>query len=211
MPIIRLSMRLAIKLLVPGILFSACTTVSTSEPQVEEILQTVCFQEGDIAFREGRGWESRIIRMMDPHGTYTHAGIVTDSGGQWMVIHAVPNEPDFPGDIDRIKLEPVTAFFEKSRASHGEIKRITDAVKAQKAARIALHLYQKRTPFDHAYNDKDSTSMYCTELVDFSFRKAGISLTDEHDRKSGFSGFTGSYLFPSDLSKSSSLTSIFKF
>lgn len=211
MSITRQSTRSTMGLLLSGIFFCACTMASTSEQQVEEGLLSIHFQEGDIVFREGTGWESRIIRMMDPHGEYTHTGIVTDSGGTWMVIHAVPNEPDYEGDTDRVKMESVTTFFEKSRAVHGEVKRIADSLKARKAADIALQLYLRHTPFDHAYDDTDSTRMYCTELVDFAFRKAGISLTDGQDRKSGFSGFTGSYLFPTDLCKSPRLTSIFKY
>lgn len=149
--------------------------------------------------------------MMNPHGKYTHAGIVADSGSTWMVIHAVPNEPDYEGDVDRVKMEPVTAFFDQSRAIHGEVKRIDDTDKAQKAASVAFRLYRQHTPFDHAYDDTDSTRMYCTELVDFAFRKAGINLTDKQDRRNGFTGFTGNYLFPSDLCESPYLTSIFKF
>lgn len=203
--------RLTMGLLFSGISFSSCTTVSSSEQQATEVLQTIRFQKGDIVFREGRGWESRIIQMMNPHGKYTHAGIVTDSGSTWMVIHAVPNEPDYEGDVDRVKMEPVTAFFDQSRAIHGEVKRIDDTDKAQKAASVAFRLYRQHTPFDHAYDDTDSTRMYCTELVDFAFRKAGINLTDKQDRRNGFTGFTGNYLFPSDLCESPYLTSIFKF
>lgn len=211
MSIIHQSTRSAMELLLSGILFCTCTVAYTSEQQATDGLQSVYFKEGDIVFREGTGWESRIIRMMDPHGEYTHTGIMTNIEGTWQVIHAVPNEPDYEGDIDRVKMEPVATFFNKSRAIHGEVKRIADSLKARKAAAIAFQLYQKRTPFDHAYDDTDSTRMYCTELVDFSFRKAGIRLTDKRNRKSGFSGFTGSYLFPTELCKSPRLTSIFKY
>ena len=211
MSIIHHSTHLTMKLLLTGILFCTCTATPTSEQQIAEDLQNIHFKEGDIVFREGTGWESRIIRMMDPHGEYTHTGIITNSKGTWLVIHAVPNEPDYKGDIDRVKIEPVTSFFNKSRAIHGEVKRIDDSLKAKKAASIAFQLYQRHTLFDHDYDDTDSTRMYCTELVDFAFCKAGINLTDKQDRRSGFSGFTGNYLFPTELCKSPQLTSIFKY
>ena len=66
--------------------------------------------EGDIVFRRGTGLMSHTVVAADG-GKYSHMGIVVDSAGVKMVVHAVPDEPDFPGDVDRVKMELPSKFF----------------------------------------------------------------------------------------------------
>ena len=62
-------------------------------------------QEGDVVFRRGGGFTSHAVLMADRGGIYSHVGIVADSAGQLMVVHAVPGEPDYEGDEDRVKMD----------------------------------------------------------------------------------------------------------
>ena len=63
-------------------------------------------EEGDIVLRKGTGLTSRAVRIADGGSDFSHCGIIVDSCGRKMVVHAVPDEPDFEGDVDRVKSGP---------------------------------------------------------------------------------------------------------
>ena len=61
--------------------------------------------------------------------------------------------------------------------------RLPDSLKAAKAGVEAYDIYRRGMPFDHDYDDVDTTKMYCCELVEFVYQKEGISLvgSERHD------------------------------
>lgn len=137
-------------------------------------------RSGDIVFRQGTGLTSRIVQTADKNGEYSHVGIVLrDKNGDCMVIHAVPDEPDYKGDVDRVKLEHIDVFFGNGKAVCGAVMRVNaDSARACRAATHALDIFKRNTLFDHEYDMSDTTQMYCTELVYFVYRKEGITLAD---------------------------------
>lgn len=170
------------------------------------------FRDGDIAFRRGTGITSRIVLAADREGNYSHAGILKKKDGQWYVIHAVPGEPDFKDDPDRIKMETVEVFFEKRKAVNGAIMRIQEnSVAACRAAVNAEHLYDAHVLFDHDYDLADTTKMYCTEFVDFVYRKEGIDLPEGRISHVNMPGLKGDYLLPNDIAQSKHLCLIYYF
>ena len=68
-------------------------------------------EEGDLLFRKGTGVVGHIVTSVDNRGEFSHVGIVVRRGDEWQVIHAVPHEPDFEGDFDRVKIESVDSFL----------------------------------------------------------------------------------------------------
>lgn len=58
-----------------------------------------------------------------------------------------------------------------------------DTIIPLKAAEYAMQTYRRNTLFDHDYDDSDTTKMYCCELVEFAYAKAGMTLagTERHD------------------------------
>ncbi len=146
----------------------------------------VTLETGDIVFRMGGGLSSHAVRFADKGGRYSHVGIVVDSAGTKMIVHAVPDEPDFEGDPDRVKMETPEKFYSSINANCGEVKRLeNDAATAERAAAFALETYRRGTLFDHDYDDSDTTKMYCCELVETAYRKAGTPLAEgaRHDIK----------------------------
>ena len=63
---------------------------------------TVKLHSGDVVFRRGMSLTSHAVLAADAQGNYSHVGIVVDSAGKKMIVHAVPGEPDFDGDVDRV-------------------------------------------------------------------------------------------------------------
>ena len=166
---------------------------------------------GDVVFRRGEGLMSHVVMAADHQGNYSHTGIVADSCGSLLIVHAVPGEPDFEGDPDRVKADRPEQFFASQRASIGEVCRAADADIARQAAAVAWQVYQRGTPFDHDYDDLDTTRMYCTELVAFAFRQAGINLVEGRGHHINLPFMQTDCVMPSDIYQSRFLRSIIKF
>ncbi|MBQ9357517.1 MAG: hypothetical protein IJT98_09560 [Prevotella sp.] len=169
-------------------------------------------KEGDVVFRRGGGLTSHAVLVADRKGQYSHVGIVVDSCGTLLVVHAVPGEPDFEGDPDRVKADRPEHFFSSEYTSIGEVCRPRDEHAAAVAAQAAWQAYQRHTLFDHDYDDSDTTKMYCTELVAYAYRHAGIDLVE--DRGGHYINLPflqGECVYPSDIYQSDFLTSVIKF
>lgn len=168
---------------------------------------------GDVVLRRGNGMASRAVLMADGGGAYSHVGIVVDSAGVLMVAHAVPGEPDYEGDPDRVKMESPEKFYSSLNARIGEVRRLHDnRAAASEAARHALEVYRRGTLFDHDYDDSDTTKMYCCELITFAYGKAGIRLTDGKRHRFKLPGMKPiCCILPSDICNSRMLTKIISF
>lgn len=170
------------------------------------------FREGDLVFRRGTGIVSRAVLYADQNGMYSHIGILTNDSCGWQVIHAVPGEPDFPGDPDRVKKEPVEVFFSHGRTKTGAVMRIDGKRESiERAVEQAERYYRSGTPFDHQYDLRDTSKMYCTELVFRVFSDAGIDLTNNRTSRINIPGFKGDYILPGDIQKSPLIRLIYCF
>ena len=204
------------------ILFLACLSTSccwrndiaTKEAELSRWIEQVspCLREGDLVFRKGIGIAGQIVTMAGGSDEiYSHIGIVVcpqDSSG-WFVCHAVPGEPEYEGDIDRVKCEPIESFFSPQKSSRGKVVRVScvDSV-AHKAATATLLMWRQSVPFDHDYDWMDTTAFYCTQLVAWAYALEGIDLVEDRSHPARIPCFNGDYVFPSDIEKSDLLTYI---
>lgn len=168
---------------------------------------------GDVVFRRGGGISSHAVMMADRGGRYSHVGIVVDSAGRKMIVHAVPGEPDFKGDPDRVKMETPEKFYSSVNANAGEVKRLAgDTLTAHNAADYALAAYRRGTLFDHEYDDGDTTKMYCCELVETAYSKAGMPLAGNVRHDISLPGLKRiRCILPSDICNSRQLRKIISF
>ena len=167
-------------------------------------------EEGDLLFRKGTGVVGHIVTSVDNAGEFSHVGIVVRKDSAWRVVHAVPHEPDFKGDIDRVKIESVEAFLGRyPDATVGHFRTTLSAEQKAIAVSNALRLSSLCVPFDHDYNLDDTTSLYCTELVEYLYSLAGVSLSEGRRTELFFPSLSGNYIMPSDLTESSYLTPIY--
>ena len=166
---------------------------------------------GDIVFRQGRSAASRLVLSAEKSGYYSHIGIIVKQDGKWYVVHAVPDEPDFEGDTDRVKMDEINRFFFAERANCGAIMRIDDDTIAYKASVEAIDIFNRNTPFDHKYDLDDTLNMYCTELIYHVYNKQGLDLTEGRRSKVNIPGFRGTYIFPSDIQLNPGLKTIYSF
>ena len=166
---------------------------------------------GDVVFRRGGEFESHAVISLDAHGQYSHVGIVVDTLGREMLVHAVPGEPDFEGDEDRVKLDEVEKFFSSIYANKGAVMRCQDSLKASVAADVALSVYRRGVLFDHDYEIGDTTKMYCTELVMYAYQRAGLNLVSNAPHGISLPLVQTDVYFPSDVYESKWLRTIVSF
>ena len=144
---------------------------------------SVELREGDVVFRRGGGMTSQAVLLADKNGYYSHCGIVIDSAGCKLIVHAVPGEPDYEGDPDRVKADRPATFFSSVYANAGEVCRADNDSTARRAARRAWEIYRRRVLFDHDYNSTDTTLLYCTELVHLVSTCAPSQSSEHHPIK----------------------------
>lgn len=167
-------------------------------------------REGDLLFRRGSSTESRAVTLLD--GFYSHVGIVVDSGGGALrIVHAVPDEPDFPGDSDRVKMDPLARFLSPDRAEAACLMRPADSLAARTAARAALRFWQRATPFDHDYDETDTLRMYCTELVVYAYRLAGWDIAGPERRHVETVWLTADCILPAQVRECSLFSEVKKY
>ncbi|MBQ6653144.1 MAG: hypothetical protein IJM81_07100 [Prevotella sp.] len=171
----------------------------------------VNLEEGDVVFRRGGGFTSHVVLVGDRGGQYSHVGIVADSCGVRMIVHAVPGEPDYAGDPDRVKMERPEEFFSTVRTDVGEVCRVSDRSIARRAARKAVEIYRRHTLFDHDYDDSDTTRMYCTEFIAYVYQQAGMPLVGRERHRVDLPMLHADVLYPSDIHKSRKLKSVIIF
>lgn len=185
------------------------TGVSCRKQQSFSILPSgVVLKPGDVVFRRGGGVASRVVLAVDRKGNYSHTGIVVDSCGVMMIVHSVPDEPDFEGDIDRVKMDSPDRFFSSQYAVIGEVCRPVDSVLALKASHIAFQVYRRGVAFDHDYDESDTTRMYCTELLEYAFVRAGCSLAGDRRHDVSLPFLHTRCILPSDIYCSPLLRSV---
>ena len=183
--------------------------VSCRQKQERSILPEDCeLRAGDVVFRRGGSVTSNAVLMADRGGHYSHVGIVVDSAGVMMVVHAVPGEPEYEGDPDRVKMETPSKFFSSLNACKGEVCRAHDSIAAQRAASVAKAIYLRGVLFDHHYDSNDTTTLYCTQLVMEAYQKAGIRLTGPPTHTYDLPGLRCTCWLPSDLYHSEELYSV---
>lgn len=185
---------------------SGCSSTSTTDFSA----LVTKLEEGDLLFRKGTGVVGHIVTSVDNRGDYSHVGIVVRKDSAWHVVHAVPHEPDFKGDIDRVKIESVERFlgrYPEASFGHYRVKIGSDSVAI--AVANALRLSEQLVPFDHDYDLSDTSSLYCTEFVEYIYSLAGIELSEGRRTELFFPSLSGNYIMPSDLTESAYLEPIY--
>lgn len=176
--------------------------------EIEKVMAHL--EVGDLLFRQGTGVVGQMVTSVDDQGLYSHVGVVVRRDSSWWVVHAVPHEPDFEGDIDRVKCERAEEFL--GRYPDGKFGLYRPQITPEqrvRAAKHALRLSERRVPFDHLYNLSDSSHLYCTELVEYVYGLEGYSVSQGRRSEINLPSFGDGYLLPSDLTKNSSLKPIF--
>jgi hypothetical protein len=126
-------------------------------------------QEGDLLLRKGYGWVSdRIADYLEEEYRVTHCALILRAGYEEpQVLHSLSNEK-----VNGIFIEPLSDYLLESQA--GSLVGIRIKGTAEERAlviREAKRLLAKKVPFDMAFNDADTTELYCAELMGYIFHR----------------------------------------
>ncbi|MFZ4413707.1 MAG: YiiX/YebB-like N1pC/P60 family cysteine hydrolase [Bacteroidales bacterium] len=120
---------------------------------------------GDIILRHGYGMASDIIvNTLNEKYDISHCAIICKESNQINVIHSVSQSLS---DFDGVQTQSINRFIKDSKENsvivvryknptHTDNKLITERAK---------YYLSKKIPFDNDFNIKDSTQMFCTELI----------------------------------------------
>ena len=193
-------------ILLAAVLFLAlgCEREKGRELPLEKI------EEGDLAFRCGRGVFSRIVTTAEEEGVYSHVGIVVCDEGRWKVAHAVPAEPEYKGDFDRVKLEDIEVFFSPDRACSGCLVRpgVRDP---ERMCAEAIRAARDSVAFDGSYDLEDTSKVYCTEFVWRLYLQDGTDLSEGRRRHINVLGVRGDVILPEHLLEYKDMKPYYKF
>ena len=128
-----------------------------------------------------------------------------------MVVHAVPEEPDFEGDVARVKMDSLNEFYSEKKATKGAVCRPKDLELARKTAKLAAEIYKRNILFDNYFDVSDTSKMYCTELLLFVYSKCGVKLTESDGHRFYLPMLKHKVFLPSDIYNSKQLKLIRKF
>ncbi len=143
-------------------------------------------QTGDIVFRYGTGATGRfiVVALNEPF-RISHCGVVVQKeDGSKHVIHSVSNAVS---ERDGMQMCTLDQFIENGRPHTIRAVRAKSNIE-NAGVLVAKHAYQhllNRTTFDHDFDVRDHSTIYCSELlylilheelkmVDFS-RDSGVS------------------------------------
>ena len=171
---------------------------NTHKSRVQVMYDTTDLRNGDLLFRNGIGYESRVVTGLSD-GKFSHIGIAYHNGRQWNVIHAVPGENE-KGEPEYLKCEPIAEFYDYSRAKFGGTARVgcTDSI-ANIVAERALHIVNRKVLFDNNYDINDTAELYCTELVRLVYLAEDIDLCEDRWHRIPILNTKAHVIFPEDI------------
>lgn len=167
-------------------------------------------QEGDIAFRRGYGIASQMVLHNDVNGMYSHVGVVVRTDEGLMIVHSVPGDSN--SDSEMVRIESVAQFYDVEASQCGAILRMDlNSLQRRRLNSMAIRKACEQIPFDHEYNVNDTSSLYCTELVELLYANIGEDLSEGRMTLINVPGFSNEYIMPSDIYSNKRLRTIFKY
>lgn len=148
-----------------------------NEAEIEYCNRTL--QNGDVLFRMGYGAVSEWINQRQKSKfNVSHAGIAAQIQGKWMVVHSISGMLEAQ---DGVQISTLPQFILEAQPKSVFIMRYNlSKSKRLAAAKTALQYWQQGIRFDHQFNSDDSTAMYCSELIFYSYRSILPQLQANH-------------------------------
>lgn len=121
-------------------------------------------RQGDIVLRTGKGIISGLLQKMSLRDrSFSHAGILLDSCGQWFVLHMLGGEGSAPQDL---RLEPLGSFCGPENSDSAAVFRLTDSERIRRDIVTECWKLMLQSPrFDERFDLATDDELYCTEMV----------------------------------------------
>lgn len=130
-------------------------------------------EDGDLVFRTGRDFLTRIVLAHGAAPRFSHVGVIVKINGLAFIVHAVPDDGSISSGVLLETLQQFTAPSVAVDIGFFRIKTINQAARARTHDYL---LAQVGKPFDSQFKYSDDSSFYCTELVIKSLAAAEIDI-----------------------------------
>jgi Permuted papain-like amidase enzyme, YaeF/YiiX, C92 family len=129
---------------------------------------------GDVILRSGKDFTSyRIRELSDKDKTYSHAGIAYVTDTNVYIYHITPPDLDENKADTVMRYEPIEQFVKPSKCfGFGIIRYKLSEEEITKSIYYLDSLRKKKITFDRLFDLTDSGKMYCSEMIDNTFRYA---------------------------------------
>ncbi len=127
-------------------------------------------RQGDLLLRRGYGAVSDFITdFLEEKYTITHCGFVVRPKPEdsIMILHTVSSDYS-----EGVLIEPLADYIESSQlGSLAAVRpKFSEEIK-EKALEQAFDLLRRKVKFDMEFDDRDSTKLYCVEMVRNSYER----------------------------------------
>jgi hypothetical protein len=145
-----------------GLLFGA-GPVTEGIRRSNEPMPQFPLQPGDIVLRTGKGFISKMFRNASRNERlYSHAGIVVNYRGRFMVAHCIQDENGNGG----IRLDSPGSFCDPELNTGFSVYRYPFmSGNESRMNRFVLDACAKRIPFDEHFQLDTDGSYYCSEFI----------------------------------------------
>lgn len=186
---------------------TAAVAVSAVEAMPDSL-----FLSGDLVFRRGCSAASDLVLLCEDEPVYSHIGLLVYTPDGWRVVHAAPDEADARGRYDRVMAEPPADFWQPQRCRAGGVYRLPlTGAERERLATEALRLAAEGRPFDHRFDEHDTTAFYCTELICFLYGKIGLEPSQGRRTRDHLIPFSPPLILPGHLLAHPDLQTIWRF
>lgn len=169
-------------------------TRDVSRPQVYELTREELgsLHSGDIVLRMGYGMVSAMLENSSGGMGVSHCGILTGQGPGFSVIHAISGDL---ADEDGVQECTLSEFLRGAKPGSFKAVRCRVADSAG-IVRHAGRYLQQRVPFDRVFDIRDSSKIFCSELIYLSILNAsGCRIFDPEKMDYNFTSFFDESLF----------------
>lgn len=155
--------------------FFSCANETAHHQPPERALIDSLIKEGDVILKCGHGQISRlIIKTMDEEIDISHSAILFKDSNELALLHSVSGSLAENDGVQKVSLKKFLTDIKKG--TFFILRPQIDASQTQRVVKRALSKLEKDIPFDHEFNNADSSEFYCSEFIQFIFKEgAGVS------------------------------------
>ena len=154
-------------------------------------------QAGDIIFRRGDSFASRVVLSTDRASNYSHVGIIYQADAGPIVVHAAPGQ--HLNESVPVKAEPLAVFLADDEADAITVRRLKNTEQAARASLVAYSYVQDSVFFDASFDLRSPDRMYCTELVWRAYNAVDVDLVNNMFDRLSIPLADGMFILPSTL------------
>jgi hypothetical protein len=125
---------------------------------------------GDIILRRGYGFFSEaIVKSQKDPNAFSHCAMVIKTHDSLSVLHALSSSV---AEFDGVQIQSLQRFLNESLPNSIRIVRFKTTSDTIQMLEAKLSSYARtKKPFDHSFNNADTSEFYCTELFHHSFKQ----------------------------------------